>query len=202
MKRLAALALFAGGLFAGRAGASEFAPVISTLPDGRVQYLFYWFDLTPDHLHFQAADANVLTVNYERQSQVYTDDGDYGVGSVFCTFPGPRDCVDTFATSDLTLARIFVEGGDARISFRGWPNLPSDYLIDGLPVLSTSVDNYYTFLTITTTPSDSGYMLDRAAPAAFVPEPQTWALLLIGFGATGAWLRRRRPANAGMMLES
>lgn len=30
-----------------------------------------------------------------------------------------------------------------------------------------------------------------------VPEPQTWAMMIIGFGLVGAAIRRRRPALAG-----
>lgn len=37
----------------------------------------------------------------------------------------------------------------------------------------------------------------RAAPA--VPEPATWAMMLIGFAGTGVALRRRRPANLRQM---
>jgi hypothetical protein len=29
-----------------------------------------------------------------------------------------------------------------------------------------------------------------------VPEPSTWAMLIMGFGAVGGWMRRRRPAHA------
>jgi hypothetical protein len=37
---------------------------------------------------------------------------------------------------------------------------------------------------------------DRAFSLASVPEPQTWALMLLGFGAAGAALRRRRVVSA------
>lgn len=36
--------------------------------------------------------------------------------------------------------------------------------------------------------------LSRSSIAAAVPEPTTWALMILGFGAVGASLRRRRPA--------
>jgi len=38
----------------------------------------------------------------------------------------------------------------------------------------------------------------QLAPTAPVPEPTTWALLIVGFGVTGASLRRRAPAAAGI----
>lgn len=39
-------------------------------------------------------------------------------------------------------------------------------------------------------------MLTQASVAAPVPEPATWAMLILGFGAAGAALRRRRAAPA------
>jgi hypothetical protein len=48
--------------------------------------------------------------------------------------------------------------------------------------------------------SDPAYGLDKAlgggAPVGGVPEPATWAMMLVGFGAAGAALRRRRIAVA------
>ena len=34
------------------------------------------------------------------------------------------------------------------------------------------------------------------APSAAVPEPATWAMMILGFGAAGAMLRQRRAALA------
>lgn len=45
---------------------------------------------------------------------------------------------------------------------------------------------------LTDTQGYSNAVLYRSAAVAAVPEPGTWALMLIGFGAAGASLRRRR----------
>jgi hypothetical protein len=39
-------------------------------------------------------------------------------------------------------------------------------------------------------------VLDTLRPDAAIPEPRTWALMILGFGATGAMIRRRRLAAA------
>ncbi len=48
------------------------------------------------------------------------------------------------------------------------------------------------------TPNGAAFMLDNLAYTAetsgLVPEPSTWALMLVGFGGIGAGLRRRRTA--------
>ena len=46
--------------------------------------------------------------------------------------------------------------------------------------------------------SAEGYRLDSITYEAPVPEPTTWALMILGFGATGAALRRRRQ-SAGLV---
>ena len=43
---------------------------------------------------------------------------------------------------------------------------------------------------------------ENATLAAAVPEPATWTLFLIGFGAVGYGLRRRRPAAAALDREA
>lgn len=49
--------------------------------------------------------------------------------------------------------------------------------------------------------SDTGNAWGRLDPEAFsirtsVPEPATWAMFIVGFGGTGAALRRRRLLKA------
>ena len=50
-------------------------------------------------------------------------------------------------------------------------------------------------VTLATRTATTTYNFETAVTAA-VPEPGTWAMLLIGFGAAGAAARRRRPAVA------
>ena len=46
------------------------------------------------------------------------------------------------------------------------------------------------------TPGFSGYRVPPPPPSTVVPEPATWALMIMGFGGVGASLRRRRVALA------
>jgi hypothetical protein len=45
-----------------------------------------------------------------------------------------------------------------------------------------------------------GIVIDNVsiAEAGVVPEPASWAMLLAGFGLTGAMMRRRRPVPAAL----
>lgn len=56
----------------------------------------------------------------------------------------------------------------------------------------TTVDFEQAFVTIL----GSGFRVNPGAGAGSVPEPATWALMLAGFGAAGAALRRRRLCRA------
>ena len=55
---------------------------------------------------------------------------------------------------------------------------------------SVQVDAEHTYLTGTTQVVDP-VLLTRSLDGA-VPEPASWALMILGFGLTGAALRRRR----------
>lgn len=44
--------------------------------------------------------------------------------------------------------------------------------------------------------NDPARVLDLAGPAQTLPEPATWGMLLVGFGAIGSVLRSRRQRRA------
>jgi len=46
----------------------------------------------------------------------------------------------------------------------------------------------------------TNFSITQISPAA-VPEPATWAMMLLGFGAIGAAMRRRRPLNLAAPLK-
>ncbi len=74
------------------------------------------------------------------------------------------------------------ELGSADVRFLSTAKLSGFYLYDGLGQM---VDRQFM--------GESGTIYDRfgAHLAPAVPEPASWALLIIGFGATGGAMRRR-----------
>ena len=56
--------------------------------------------------------------------------------------------------------------------------------------------NYGTYTNILFGSSQAATLRVSLAPNSAVPEPATWAMMLIGFGAIGVSLRRRRRATA------
>ncbi|HEX7945974.1 MAG TPA: PEPxxWA-CTERM sorting domain-containing protein [Phenylobacterium sp.] len=49
-----------------------------------------------------------------------------------------------------------------------------------------------TFTGITLASGQNSFEIDRVAVSGAVPEPATWAMMILGFGAAGSLLRRRR----------
>jgi hypothetical protein len=52
-----------------------------------------------------------------------------------------------------------------------------------------------TFRAVGTSDSTGGYLDDITISTAAVPEPATWAMMILGFGLVGAGMRRRRTAT-------
>jgi hypothetical protein len=109
---------------------------------------------------------------------------------------GPDAYGDTYGTGVSASSGTpfgFIMGGLPRVF------LPTDY-VSGAAIDSTFSVAYKTLLDLELTVGTYNYTLGRdtitlhvgeAAPAA-VPEPASWMLMLSGFGAIGAAMRRRR----------
>jgi hypothetical protein len=141
---------------------------------------------------------------YSRQS---TNSADPGGASIFPNRSEPGITITrtngglfTFNGLDLTYAF-----NDQNASFGG--GLATFTFDGGTSVLTRSFDNlpgFQTFnfdaanLTSVRISSTSPFQIDniRLTAVAAVPEPGTWAMMLIGFGAIGASVRRARRATA------
>jgi hypothetical protein len=79
---------------------------------------------------------------------------------------------------------------------------PNTILANGTPLTIDSTLTTYTFNAIGTSftlsglASDDGYWIADNFVFDAVPEPASWAMLIAGFGLTGAAMRRRRTAVA------
>jgi PEP-CTERM motif len=59
-------------------------------------------------------------------------------------------------------------------------------------LLNGGSESSFTYLRLTTNPSANAFEIDNLAVNPAVPEPATWAMMLLGFGGIGIAMRRRR----------
>jgi hypothetical protein len=98
------------------------------------------------------------------------------------------------ATTDVTFTSVFLNNVAFNIRETGDPEF---WFLKNLPTLSGTQT-----LTINGTSGGAGsYGGTIAFAPAAIPEPATWAMLILGFGMVGAGLRlARRPATEGVAV--
>lgn len=127
--------------------------------------------------------------------------GNGGTGSVF--YATPDAATFTFATAINAFGiDILGVGTTGATTFEALVNGQS-YTIaanysSGAPLFFGLTGVSFTSVTFTGTSPNDGMDFDDLAfnNASVVPEPATWAMLITGFGLTGAVTRRRRQASA------
>ncbi len=98
---------------------------------------------------------------------------------------GPtQKVVSTVATGSSSASYTFDTTGATRTDM-GWAPFVYTFVADGTTTtlgFTSSIGGSY------------GAALDAVSVSGAVPEPATWALMILGFGAVGGALRRRTPA--------
>jgi hypothetical protein len=78
------------------------------------------------------------------------------------------------------------------------PHPAFDFVFSAFSSLGGMTFDGYSSLTVTNNGPNAGQSIytqgGTAVPAAIVPEPASWAMMIAGFGGVGALLRRRRAA--------
>ena len=91
-----------------------------------------------------------------------------------------------------------IMGGGFFSSFGGFPSPLTFY---GVKIVASNVQlsaaDSATYTQASLTIRTGSAVLNQATPTSPTPEPHTWALMILGFGACGAMLRRPRRAAAG-----
>lgn len=136
----------------------------------------------------------------ETDQLLLRDDGvlDF-VGAPLVSPPSPTELFDVLATVDTGLPGPGTTPQVATLEFQGQAILAT-WFTCALPSTSCFQDQHTALLTpvadgfnITYTGGGTGPSFLAAAfgPARAVPEPTAWVLMILGFGAAGAALRRR-----------
>nr|WP_314441485.1 PEPxxWA-CTERM sorting domain-containing protein [uncultured Sphingomonas sp.] len=99
----------------------------------------------------------------------------------------PNDATLGFLLDGVQIGNLLTAGGPAsNTPVQSWQNFSTSFV-----ALNSGPQNLsFQFNGLGVTAADFG--IDRVYVTAAVPEPGTWAMMLLGFGAIGAAMRRRR----------
>jgi hypothetical protein len=139
-----------------------------------------------------AADDVFVELDSHNNSSMYrtiADAGDYSLSFLYSPRPGVSAESNPISIylNDVLLSPIgtFTGAGGSNTSW-------SAYTVN----FSTGANTVLKFAAEGTNDSLGGYVDNIKLETGAVPEPATWAMMIMGFASIGAALRRRRPAVA------
>jgi hypothetical protein len=155
---------------------------------------------------FTPISSTPLPPNVWLASPGYTDEGAGPNTSVILTVTGNEDFVGTLSgPTDALGFDVFLNDWPATLSFFNGNTLLATLTFDTPPEPGNNVAFAGIFSTQGVTSfhwqATNGQYLDTAidniyaGPLSGVPEPATWAMMLLGFGTVGFAMRRRKPTQ-------
>jgi hypothetical protein len=151
--------------------------------------LDFYFQVAITSIEFGDEVFNLTASNFSGFTvDALVDTTDFDGGGIFTAASNPN--LDGPPGSTTTASRNGFGGSVVRADF-GANGLEGAGQTSATYIFRTNATNYTLGGTFTT---QDGSVAQRAnfAPVAAVPEPATWAMMLMGFGAMGVSLRRRR----------
>ena len=137
------------------------------------------------------------------QSTVLRTDGRY---SVFFATPDTATFtfnsaitafgVDVIGLGDVGMTSFFINNGSGPLALQSNYSAPG-----GTVTFAGLIDSAgFTQITFSGSAPNDGVFFDRlrfgGTPGGVVPEPATWAMMILGFGAAGSMIRRRKAVAA------
>jgi hypothetical protein len=159
-------------------------------------------------LSFASAPASADLVTFEEGTYTPVAPNAFKSGRTF--FGGPNISFVDGSLQSSGLVGISSEGGRFEVAFDLLGSVEYQFFADGgaaigAPVQISSLDRFTRFVAEGSATQfafrvvDGSFRLDNLLVAP-VPEPATWAMMILGFGAVGAIRRRLQPARHARQL--